>query len=120
MADAPAYDEFAYFADNASEVGLPYDRPPTVARIEVEVEPGRTVSALRWGTGPPELVLPVFPNQQDTALLAQTIGEQLSRTPALAYLVEGHGLTTWAADADHARHHTEALELMLACELATR
>ena len=32
MADAPAYDEFAYFADNASEVGLPYDRPPTVAR----------------------------------------------------------------------------------------
>ena len=70
--------------------------------------------------GPPELVLPVVPNQQDTALLAQTIGEQLSRTPALAYLVEGHGLTTWAADADRARHHTEALELMLACELATR
>ena len=51
---------------------------------------------------------------------AQTIGAQLSRTPALAYLIEGHGLTTWAADADRARHHTEALELMLACELAAR
>jgi 2,3-diketo-5-methylthio-1-phosphopentane phosphatase/methylthioribulose-1-phosphate dehydratase len=70
--------------------------------------------------GPPEIVVPIFANEQDTTRLAATIGEQLARAPALAYLVEGHGLTTWAADADRARHHTEALELMLACELAAR
>jgi len=68
--------------------------------------------------GPPELVLPIFENLQDTTRLARVVGEQLTRTPALAYLIEGHGLTTWAADAERARHHTEALELMLACELA--
>ena len=34
------YDEFAFFADNAAEVGLAYSGPPTVARVEVEVATG--------------------------------------------------------------------------------
>lgn len=66
---------------------------------------------------PPELVLPIFPNQQDTAALARVASERLSRSPAPAYLVEGHGLTTWGRDVEHARRCTEALEFLLACEL---
>jgi pimeloyl-ACP methyl ester carboxylesterase len=51
-----AYDEFSMFQDNAEEFGIPYDGPPVVRREFVEVEPGRRISALVWGTGDPELV----------------------------------------------------------------
>lgn len=57
MVDKVAYDEFALFHENASEYGLPYDGPPVVRRETVEVEPGRSLSALVWGTGSPEIVL---------------------------------------------------------------
>jgi pimeloyl-ACP methyl ester carboxylesterase len=50
------YDEFGLFHQNAAEYDLPYDGPPTVRRESVEVEPGRSLSALVWGTGEPELV----------------------------------------------------------------
>ena len=43
------YDEFGLFHENAEEFGLPYDGPPTVRREEVEVAPGRRLSALVWG-----------------------------------------------------------------------
>ena len=51
------YDEFGLFHENAAEFGLPFVGPPTVRREFVEVEPDRRLSALVWGTGPPELVL---------------------------------------------------------------
>lgn len=51
------YDEFAAFADNAAEYGLRYDGPPTVRRVEVDVSPDRRLSALVWGTAPPQFVL---------------------------------------------------------------
>ena len=57
MADRVPYDEFSYFHENAAEFGIPYDGPPTVRRERVEVEPGRGLSALVWGDGPPEIVL---------------------------------------------------------------
>jgi pimeloyl-ACP methyl ester carboxylesterase len=57
MVDRVPYDEFAYFHENAEEFGLPYDGPPTVRREQVAMEPGRSLSALVWGDGPPELVL---------------------------------------------------------------
>ena len=50
------YDEFGLFADNASEFGLPYDGPPTVRREFVAVDGDRRLSALVWGSAPPELV----------------------------------------------------------------
>lgn len=52
-----AYDEFSYFVDNASEYGIAYDGPPGVRRIEVDVSSDRRLSALVWGTEPPEFVL---------------------------------------------------------------
>ena len=50
------YDEFSYFHENAAEFGLPFDTPPVVRRVAVEVEPGRSLSALIWGETEPELV----------------------------------------------------------------
>lgn len=67
-----------------------------------------------------DLVLPIVPNQQDTRSLANVVGARLAETAALAYLVEGHGLTTWGASAADLRRHVEALEFMLACELAAQ
>ncbi|HXZ63052.1 MAG TPA: alpha/beta hydrolase, partial [Acidimicrobiales bacterium] len=59
MPEMVPYDEFGLFHENAAEYGLPYDGPPDVQRVEVEVGPGRKVSSLLWGAaiGPPELVL---------------------------------------------------------------
>ena len=57
MVERIAYDEFAYFQDNAAEYGIAYDGPPTVRRERVEVAPGRHLSALVWGDTAPELVL---------------------------------------------------------------
>jgi 2,3-diketo-5-methylthio-1-phosphopentane phosphatase/methylthioribulose-1-phosphate dehydratase len=67
---------------------------------------------------PPELVLPIIENGQDARALSEVVRERLERTPALAYLVEGHGLTTWGRDAGEVFRRVEALEFMLACELA--
>lgn len=69
------------------------------------------------GGAPPRLELPIFPNLQDTRELATLVGAHLARSPAPAYLIEGHGLTTWGPSAERARHHCEALEFLLACEL---
>jgi len=44
--DRVPYDEFAYFADNASEFGIRYAGPPTVRRESVEMPDGRAISAL--------------------------------------------------------------------------
>ena len=50
------YDEFGLFHENAEEFGLPYDGPPTVRRVFVDLPDGRKLSALVWGTGDPEYV----------------------------------------------------------------
>src|SRR3546814_6820209 len=52
-----AYDELGLFHENAAEYGLPFDEAPVVRREAVEVEPGRSLSALVWGEGDPEIVL---------------------------------------------------------------
>jgi pimeloyl-ACP methyl ester carboxylesterase len=52
-----SYDEFGLFEDNAREVGLSYDGPPTVRREFVRLDDGRRLSGLVWGEGPPEIVL---------------------------------------------------------------
>ncbi len=82
------YDEFGLFHENAAEYGLPYDGPPEVRRVDVEVEPGRAVSSLVWGTGPPELVL-VHGGAQN-AHTWDTVAMALGR-PLLAVDLPGHG-----------------------------
>ena len=82
------YDEFGLFHENAAEYGLPYDGPPDVRRVEVEVSPGRMVSSLVWGSGPPELVL-VHGGAQN-AHTWDTVAMALGR-PLLAVDLPGHG-----------------------------
>ena len=82
------YDEFGLFHENAAEYGLPYDGPPDVRRVEVEVSPGRRVSSLVWGGGPPELVL-VHGGAQN-AHTWDTVALALGR-PLLAVDLPGHG-----------------------------
>ncbi len=89
------YDEFAYFADNAAEVGLPYPGPPTVERVTVEVEPGRAISGLRWGDGPSELVL--LHGGAQNAHTWDTVALALDR-PLLALDLPGHGRSGWRED----------------------
>ncbi len=82
------YDEFGLFHENAAEYGLPYDGPPDVRRVEVEVSPGRMVSGLAWGNGPPDLVL-VHGGAQN-AHTWDTVALALGR-PLLAVDLPGHG-----------------------------
>jgi pimeloyl-ACP methyl ester carboxylesterase len=82
------YDEFGLFHENAAEYGLPYDGPPDVRRVEVEVSPGRILSSLVWGSGPPELVL-VHGGAQN-AHTWDTVALALGR-PLLAVDLPGHG-----------------------------
>jgi len=84
------YDEFGLFHENAAEYGLPYDGPPDVRRVAVEVSPGRKVSSLLWGadSGPPELVL-VHGGAQN-AHTWDTVALALRR-PLLAVDLPGHG-----------------------------
>ncbi len=82
------YDEFGLFHENAAEYGLPYDGPPAVRRVDVEVSPGRSVSSLVWGTAPPELVL-VHGGAQN-AHTWDTVALALGR-PLVAVDLPGHG-----------------------------
>jgi pimeloyl-ACP methyl ester carboxylesterase len=82
------YDEFGMFRDNAEEVGLPYDGPPTVARTTVEIRPGYSLSALVWGTAPPELVL--LHGGAQNAHTWDTVALALDR-PLVAIDLPGHG-----------------------------
>lgn len=90
-----AYDEFAFFADNASEAGLPFLHPPVVVRETVTVSPTQNLSALRWGTGEPEMVLLHGGAQNahtwDTVALA--LGCSL-----IAIDLPGHGHSDWRGD----------------------
>jgi pimeloyl-ACP methyl ester carboxylesterase len=83
-----AYDEFGLFADNASEFGLAYDGPPTVRREFVPVDDDRRLSALVWGSAPPELVF--LHGGAQNAHTWDTVALALGR-PAVCIDLPGHG-----------------------------
>lgn len=67
------------------------------------------------------LTLPIFPNTQDIAALAAAVDAWLARHPACpAYLIRGHGVYCWGADAAACLRQLEALDFLLACELQLR
>jgi pimeloyl-ACP methyl ester carboxylesterase len=92
------YDEFSLFADNAREVGLPYDNPPAVRRVAVALPGGKHLSALVWGTGDPRLVLLHGGAQNahtwDTVALALDV-------PLVAIDLPGHGRSDWRPEGDY-------------------
>jgi pimeloyl-ACP methyl ester carboxylesterase len=82
------YDEFGLFHENAAEYGLPYDGPPDVRRIGVEVAPGRRLSALQWHQAEPDLVL--IHSGSQNAHTWDTVAMALIR-PLVAVDLPGHG-----------------------------
>lgn len=69
------------------------------------------------------VTLPVFANTQDIAALAHEAAARLLQSPAgtvLApgYVIAGHGLYAWGADAAQAWRHLEALDVLLRYLLA--
>jgi pimeloyl-ACP methyl ester carboxylesterase len=82
------YDEFGLFHENAEEYGLPYDGPPTVRREFVDLQDGRRLSALLWGSGDPELVL--LHGGGQNAHTWDTVALALGR-PLVAVDLPGHG-----------------------------
>jgi pimeloyl-ACP methyl ester carboxylesterase len=105
------YDEFSMFADNASEVGLPWKGDPIVRRVSVEVAPGRDLSALVWGDKPAELVLIHGGGQNahtwDTVALALEL-------PLVAIDLPGHGHSDWPGDARALEPHSAAADVAVA------
>ncbi|HUI49440.1 MAG TPA: alpha/beta hydrolase [Acidimicrobiia bacterium] len=87
MAPAPEYDEFALFRENAEEFGIAWNGPPQVRRVGVPTATGN-ISALVWGSGPPELVL-VHGGAQN-AHTWDTVALALDR-PLVAIDLPGHG-----------------------------
>lgn len=83
-----AYDELAYFADNAAEHGLAYVSAPAVRRVAVEIGPDRQLSALLWGLDDPELVL--LHGGAQNAHTWDTVALALDR-PLVAIDLPGHG-----------------------------
>jgi methylthioribulose-1-phosphate dehydratase len=64
------------------------------------------------------LSLPVFANTQDVAQLADQVASHFAQGPVgtqfvPAYVIAGHGLYTWGADARQAWRHLEALDALL-------
>ena len=88
MADPSTYDEFGLFHENAQEAGLDWDGPPSVERIETSLGDGRSLSALRWGTAPPEIVF--LHGGGQNAHTWDTVALALGR-PVLAVDLPGHG-----------------------------
>lgn len=66
------------------------------------------------------LRVPVFANSQDTAALALEIESRLTGGEVPAYLLAGHGMYVWGANAAEARRHLEALEFIFSCTLEER
>src|SRR3546814_327060 len=84
-----AYDELGLFHENAAEYGLPFDEAPVVRREAVEVEPGRSLSALVWGEGDPEVVL--LHGGGQNAHTWDTVALALRPRRLLAIDLPGHG-----------------------------
>jgi methylthioribulose-1-phosphate dehydratase len=67
----------------------------------------------------PRLAVPIFPNSQDIAALADDIDRRLDAgIEAPGYLLAGHGLYAWGATMRDALRHAEAFEFLFGCELA--
>ncbi len=95
--DSFTYDEFGLFTENAAEAGLEWRGDPTVERVDVDLPNDRHLSALRWGTGAPEIVF-VHGGGQN-AHTWDTVALALDR-PLLAVDLPGHG---HAGDIDPSR-----------------
>ena len=90
------YDEFALLHENCSEYQL---NPPTdvvVERVSLAVDGERRLSALKWGEGPPEMV--VIHGGAQNAHTWDTVALALRPISILAVDLPGHGHSDWRDD----------------------
>jgi pimeloyl-ACP methyl ester carboxylesterase len=92
---AATFDEFSLLHENASEVGLRWEGPPPVRRASVDLPDGRALSAVVWGSAPPELVL--IHGGGQNAHTWDTVALALGR-PLVAVDLPGHGHSSWRDD----------------------
>ena len=111
---SPAYDEFGLLKENASEFEIPW-RDPAVDRREVGLSDGRSVSAVVWGAGPPELVL--IHGGAQNAHTWDTVALALDR-PLVAIDLPGHGHSSWKDDGDYGPQSMAADVAVAMAELA--
>ena len=62
--------------------------------------------------------LPIVPNDQDMTAIVAAIEPVLAQDAIPAYLIRSHGLYGWGCDMDEAARVIEAVEWMIAAELA--
>jgi len=80
----------------------------------LKVFPGQT-------THETEIALPIVDNSQDMTVIEAAITPALARPGAApAYLIRDHGLYAWGKDLDEAERVLEAVEWLIAAELAER
>ncbi|WP_242424156.1 alpha/beta fold hydrolase [Frankia sp. EI5c] len=92
------YDEFGLLHENAEELGIPWKGQPEVTRGHTELEPGRRLSHIRWGTSEPEIVF--LHGGGQNAHTWDSVALELGR-PAVAFDLPGHGRSSWRADGDY-------------------
>lgn len=70
------------------------------------------------------VVLPIFPNTQDIAALAEQVSARFAQSDpsdlAPGYLIAGHGLYAWGDSPKQAWRHLEALDVLLQHEIQVR
>jgi esterase len=90
------YDEFAYLHENCAEYGLAPPDDVQVERISQQLPDGRSLSALRWGSGPPRVVL--LHGGAQNAHTWDTVAMALRPNDILAIDLPGHGHSGWRKD----------------------
>jgi pimeloyl-ACP methyl ester carboxylesterase len=96
--DTEPYDEMALVAENAAEMGVGWPNELVPTRVTFTLSSGQRVSAIRWGTVPPELVLLHGGGQNahtwDSVVVA-------AGRPALAIDLPGHGHSDRRSDRNY-------------------
>lgn len=102
MAVTQDTDEFRYLPAQAERAGMPV---PVAARISVALPDGRSLSAVRFGEGAPEVTL--LHGAGLNAHTWDTVQVLLDR-PAIAIDLAGHGDSSWRSDANYSPAHLAA------------
>lgn len=97
-----SYDELGMFDELYAELDLPQRlHPPCVSRQSFKLRDGRSMSALKWGTEPPELVqLVLLHGGKQNAHTWDAVALALNR-PLIALDLPSHGHSDTALDGLH-------------------
>lgn len=92
------YEEFSLLRECATDHGLPWRSRPAVERVGTTTEAGRQLSAIRWGSQEPEIVL--LHGGAQNAHTWDAVALRLDR-PMLCLDLPGHGRSEWRDDHDY-------------------